>query len=363
MTGTSGSLNPSCPKRGANDAELVQLPRSRAADASDCTCRRSTGEERVPTSFLHGSHTSSPLAPGTSIAYLTVMSSSEAWNTVHQMVRDFYASLPRLILAVVIALFFYLLSRIVKAIVRRRSTAECSHRTLLIAMGRIVQVVIILLGTLIAVTAAFPGFTPANLISALGIGGIAIGFAFKDIFENFLAGILILMTRPFRIGDQIIYERFEGTVEDIQTRATWLRTYDGRRVVIPNSELFKTSVTVNTAFETRRLEYDFKISAVEDIDRAKEIITGVMVGAKDVLPDPKADVVVMNFDSGQVTLRARWWSRSRISDVLLAQDHVLAGAKAALSAAGIKLPTGPASVVINATNAEPAPALAKDQPR
>ena len=301
------------------------------------------------------------------------MNSSEAWNTVHTMVRDFYASLPRLIFAFIVVVFFYILSRIVKAIVRRTTDVDSSHRTLRIAMGRIAQGVIIVIGALVAVTAAFPGFTPANLISALGIGGIAIGFAFKDIFENFLAGILILVTRPFRIGDQIIYDRYEGTVEDIQTRATWLKTYDGRRVVIPNSELFKNSVTVNTAFDTRRLEYDFKLAAGEDVEKAKAVIIRVMRESKDVLPDPKADAVVIGFDQGSVTLRARWWSRSRIADVLLGQDHVLATARAQLAAAGIKLPSGPSPVVINtltgATPAQstsvdsaPAPVLAKDQP-
>ena len=301
------------------------------------------------------------------------MNSSEAWNTVHTMVRDFYASLPRLIFAFIIAIFFYILSRIVKAIVRRTTDVDSSHRTLRIAMGRIVQGVIIVIGALVAVTAAFPGFTPANLISALGIGGIAIGFAFKDIFENFLAGILILVTRPFRIGDQIIYDRYEGTVEEIQTRATWLKTYDGRRVVIPNSELFKNSVTVNTAFETRRLEYDFKLAAGEDVEKAKAVIIRVMRESKDVLADPKADAVVIGFDQGSVTLRARWWSRSRIADVLLGQDHVLATARAQLAAAGIKLPSGPSPVVINtltgatpaqstAVDSAPAPVLAKDQP-
>jgi small-conductance mechanosensitive channel len=294
------------------------------------------------------------------------MNSSEAWNTVHQMVRDFSASLPRLILAILVAIFFYFLSLLVKSLVRRGTSADSAHRTLRLAMGRIAQGAIIVIGALVAVTAAFPGFTPANLISALGIGGIAIGFAFKDIFENFLAGILILITRPFRIGDQIIYDRYEGTVEEIQTRATWLKTYDGRRVVIPNSELFKNSVTVNTAFDNRRLEYDFKLASAEDIEKAKAAIAGVLTESHDVLPDPKADVVVIGFDQSAVTLRARWWSRSRISDVLLAQDRVLTAAKLALAEAGVKLPSAASTIVIsgsgaNAASSLPLPALPKDQ--
>lgn len=293
------------------------------------------------------------------------MNSSEAWKTVDQMIRGFSAALPRFLLAALVALFFVFLSQMVKALVRRRNLADPSHRTLRVAFGRIVQVVIIVVGTLIAVAAAYPEFTLGNFISALGIGGIAIGFAFKDIFENFLAGILILMTRPFRIGDQIIYDRFEGTVEEIQVRATWLKTYDGRRVVIPNSELFKNSVTVNTAFDARRLEYDFKLAATEDIAKAKEVIANAIRKSADVLPEPKADVIVTNFDQGSVTLRARWWSKSRIKDVLLTQDAVLKAIKSALAGAGIKLPAGAAPVVINAVAATPdrlRPAFAKDLP-
>jgi small conductance mechanosensitive channel len=296
------------------------------------------------------------------------MDSSEAWRTVHEMARDLSASLPRFIFALVIGLFFYFLSWLVKALVRRTTSADSSNRTLRLAMGRVAQGVIIVVGTLVAVTAAFPGFTPANLVSALGIGGIAIGFAFKDIFENFLAGILILITRPFRIGDQIIYSHYEGTVEEIQTRATWLKTYDGRRILIPNSELFKNSVTVNTAFETRRLEYDFKLAPGTDVDKAKATITAAMRSSRDVLPDPKADVVVIAFDQSALTLRARWWSKSRTSDVLLAQDRVLSAARRALAEAGLKLPAPASTIVVsdagtaaNATKSEPQPALSKDQ--
>jgi small conductance mechanosensitive channel len=297
------------------------------------------------------------------------MDTSEAWNTVHEMVRGFNASLPRYVFAILLALFFFFLSWLVKALVRRTTSADSSHRTLRLAMGRVAQGGIMVVGTLVAVAAAFPGFTPGNLVSALGIGGIAIGFAFKDIFENFLAGILILLTRPFRIGDQIIYSHYEGTVEDIQTRATWLKTYDGRRILIPNSELFKNSVTVNTAFDTRRLEYDFKLAPGTDIERAKTAIIEVMRKSKDVLPDPKADVVVIGFDQTAVTLRARWWSKSYISDVLIAQDRVLSSARGALAQAGVKLPPAASTIVVtdggvaaaNVAKSAPQPALPKDQ--
>ena len=305
------------------------------------------------------------------------MDSSESWNTVNEMAREFSASLPRLLVAIAIGLFFYFLSYVVKVIVRRTTSADVSHRLLRIAMGRIAQGGILIIGALVAVTAAFPGFTPGNLISALGIGGIAIGFAFKDIFENFLAGILLLFSRPFRIGDQIIYDRYEGTVEEIQARATWLKTYDGRRILIPNSELFKNSVTVNTAFDNRRLEYDFKIAADQDVEQAKRTIVEVMKNSEDVLPDPKADVIVISFDAGTVTIRARWWSKSRTSDVLLAQDRVLSKARNALVSAGVKLPSTAAPTVVvrndgtlvpqgttpavNATDQQPRPVLSKDQ--
>src|SRR5687767_5022843 len=213
------------------------------------------------------------------------MDMTEGWETVDDLAQSFVAAIPRFVLAIVLVAFFYVVGRFVRAMIERGSQDdEISRRTLRIALGRITHGVIAIVGMLVSVAAAFPGFTPGNLIGTLGIGGVAIGFAFKDIFENFLAGILILVTRPFRIGDQIIYQNFEGTVEEIHTRATYLRTYDGRRVVIPNAQLFTNSVTVNTAFESRRLEYDFRIANDEDVERARTVLTGVLRQAEDVLP-------------------------------------------------------------------------------
>jgi len=109
-----------------------------------------------------------------------------------------------------------------------------------------------LLGFLVAASIVAPSFQAADLIKILGIGGVAIGFAFQNILQNFLAGLLLLWGEPFRVGDEIKIDSYEGTVEDIQTRATIIKTYDERQVVIPNADLFTHSVIVNTAHDLRR---------------------------------------------------------------------------------------------------------------
>jgi small conductance mechanosensitive channel len=175
-------------------------------------------------------------------------------------------------------------------------------------------------------------------VSTLGIGGVALGFAFKDIFQNFVAGILLLVGQPFRVGDQIRMGEHEGTVDEILTRATYLKTYDGRRVIIPNSDLFTNAVTVNTAFATRRMEYDIGIGYGDDIEAARAIVLGVLGSIDGVLPDPKADVIVVALADSTVVLRARWWSSSRIGDLMVSRDKVLTQCKQQLTAAGIDLP-------------------------
>ena len=266
------------------------------------------------------------------------MDLSAAWRTVERLAHAFVAALPRILLALLVFGAALVVGRLVRAAVHRAASRRRQAGNLSIALGRLAMAGVLLLGTLVAATVAFPNFTPADLVGALGIGGIAIGFAFKDIFQNFLAGILILVTRPFIVGDQIVFGGFEGEVEQIHTRATYLKTYDGRRVVIPNGQLFTNSVVVNTAFKHRRVEYDIGIGYSDDVEKARQIVLEVLVATEGVVPDPKADVIVVRLDESSLALRARWWSESRIADVLIAQDKVLTEAKRRLQASGIDLP-------------------------
>jgi small conductance mechanosensitive channel len=262
---------------------------------------------------------------------------SQAWETIQRLANGFMTMLPRFVLAVLMAWGFTFVGRLARRLVERGTAKRSEHRTLQLALGRLVQATIVVVGLLVAATAAFPTFTMANLVGTLGVGGVAIGFAFKDIFQNFLAGILLLLTKPFSVGDQIIFKDFEGTVEDIQTRATFLKTYDGRRVVIPNSDLYMNAVTVNTAFPTRRIEHDVGIAIGDDVERAKRAMVQAMRGVDGVLRDPPPDVLIVGIGDSRVNLRARWWGTSEVPAALLAQDRVLADIKTRLEGDGIRV--------------------------
>ena len=206
-------------------------------------------------------------------------------------------------------------------------------------LGRLAQGIVILVGLFVALSIVIPTFKAGDLVQLLGISGVVIGFAFRDILQNFLSGILILVTEPFQIEDQIVFKDFEGTVENIETRATTIRTYDGRRIVIPNSELFTNSVTVNTAFENRRLEYDVGIGYGDDIEETKRLMLEAIHSVDGVLKDPAPDVLVMELAESSVHIRARWWiSPPRRADSLNSRNWVLTAIKNKLTANGIDMP-------------------------
>ena len=264
---------------------------------------------------------------------------STAWAKIQGMLNGLITMLPNIVLALIVFMLFYFAARMLKSVVKRFTRKHRQARNLGLVLGRLSQGIVMLVGLFVALSIIIPSFKAGDLIQLLGISGVAIGFAFRDILQNFLAGILILLTEPFQIDDQIIFKNFEGTVENIQTRATTIRTYDGRRIVIPNSELFTNSVMVNTAFENRRLEYDIGIGYGDDIDRAKQLIKEAIASVDGVLKNPSPDALVVALAESTVNIRARWWiSPPRRMDALDTQDKVLTAIKKKLVANGIDLP-------------------------
>lgn len=246
--------------------------------------------------------------------------------------------LPNIIIAIVVFVVFWLLAKFCRQLIKN-FTRRKQSRNLGLILGRLSQGLVILVGAFVALAIVVPTFKPGDLVELLGVSGVAIGFAFRDILQNFLAGILILITEPFTLNDQIVFKDFEGTVENIQTRATTIRTYDGRRIVIPNAELFTNSVTVNTAFDRRRLQYDVGIGYGDDIDEAKRLILEVLRSVEGVLQDPPPEALVVDLAGSTINIRARWWiSPPRRADALDTQDRILTAINNKLVANGIDLP-------------------------
>ena len=255
-----------------------------------------------------------------------------------QMAKGAIQLLPNIIIAIVVFIIFWFIAKLTRRIIKN-TTRRKKSRNLGLVLARLSQGLIILAGAFISLAIVIPSFKPGDLVQLLGVSGVAVGFAFRDILQNFLAGILILITEPFVIDDQIVFKDFEGTVEHIQTRATTIRTYDGTRIVIPNAELFTNSVKVNTAFEKRRLQYDIGIGYGDDIDRAKEIILDVLRNDPEAVADPPPEALVVELADFTINIRARWWvDPPRRAEVLDSQDQVLTQLCKRLIAAGIDLP-------------------------
>src|SRR5882762_7634211 len=200
--------------------------------------------------------------------------------------------LPSLILGAVAFALLYVLSLWAARGVQKLISSQ--RQNLGVVFGRLTSGVLILLSFLVAFSIVAPTFGAGDLIKILGIGSVAIGFAFQNILQNFLAGLLLLWTEPFRVGDQIRLDPFEGTVEDIETRATTIKTYDGRRVIIPNADLFTHPVTINTAFDARRWESEITVdSAEQDLASLKSRIVQTVQHAEGVLPKPAPEAMAV----------------------------------------------------------------------
>ncbi|MGJ8643701.1 MAG: mechanosensitive ion channel family protein [Luteolibacter sp.] len=245
--------------------------------------------------------------------------------------------LPNIVVAIVIIVAFWIAARLVRSLIFKQ-LAKRDRDNLGEVLGGFVKWMLILVGFMLGITTVLPTLSPGDLIAGLGVSSVAIGFAFKDILQNWLAGLLILLRQPFEVGDQISVNGHEGTVERIETRATIIKTYDGQRIVIPNSDIYTNSVVVRTAHEKRRSQYDIGIGYADDVDKACEVIKKTLEKVEGVETDPAPEALPWDLAASWVTVRARWWTDSRRTNVSHTHSRVIMAMKKALDDAKIDMP-------------------------
>ena len=264
---------------------------------------------------------------------------SDAYDTMNKIIEGFWERVPYIIIGIVVIIIFMMLARLFKLFVRKALlNRSYTRQNLVLVLNRLGSTLITFFGLLIALVIIIPGFSPGQLVSALGIGSVAIGFAFKDIFQNLLSGILILLSEPFRIGDDIIVNNMEGTVEDIQVRATYLRSPDGRRLVIPNATVYTSAITVNTAYHRRRCEFIVGIGYKDDIELARQTILKILDKQRTILSQPAFSVNVSALADFSVNLQVRWWIDTKDTSTGASISDVQMQVKEAFEKVGISIP-------------------------
>lgn len=247
------------------------------------------------------------------------------------------ALLPNIGVAIVVLIITFMVAYYLAKVIKKRAHHR-DRESLGEVSSSLIKWAIILGGVILAITIVVPSVKPGDIFASLGVGSVAIGFAFKDILQNMLAGILILIRQPFEVGDQIISGSHEGTVERIETRATFLKTYDGRSVVIPNSDIYTDKVTVNTAFKQRRSQYDIGIGCNDDWDKAKALILEAARSCEGVSSDPAPEVIPIALADFSNNIRLRWWTQSDQSSVIHTFGRVLEAVYKKLDSNGIDMP-------------------------
>lgn len=255
------------------------------------------------------------------------------------MAKAFIALLPNIAVALLLLLVTWLLTKLARRLISGITPSSAAKRSLVIAVQKIVVALIWIAGILLTAVVLFPGVTPGSLLAGLGIGSVAIGFAFKDIFENFLAGMLILTRQPFRIDDYIEVNGIEGKVESITVRDTIVRQTDGQPVVVPNAILFKNPVTVRTDKDRRRASVICGVGYGEDVGKSRSVIEKAVQSVESVDADNyPVQVLAASFGASSVDFEIRWWTGSEPGDVKKSTDAVIEAVKKALDDANIEIP-------------------------
>jgi small-conductance mechanosensitive channel len=267
---------------------------------------------------------------------------SEFLDTIVQSLRELLGAsikaLPGMLAALVIIFLTRYLAQFLQKIATQFGRRALRSSSLQLLLSKSSYVVTWVAGVLFACVIAFPSLGLGDIIATLGLGSVAIGFAFQDIFKNFLAGIILLLQEPFRINDQIIIGEYEGTVEEIGIRATKIRTYKGERIIMPNSTVFTSAVQVRTAFSYRRTDLAIGVDYDTSLDEARELLLKTIASVENVLNDPAPEIDIAEFGESSINFLVRYWTLPQQQIVRRVQTQAILAIKQAFDRANINIP-------------------------
>ncbi len=245
--------------------------------------------------------------------------------------------IPQLILALLVLLFASWISRFIANrlhLIKVRSKNPYMSGLL----RTIVRTVIMLIAVLIALDLIGLTSVVGAVLGSAGVVGLVLGFAFREIAENYIAGILLSVRRPFEPGDHVIIENREGKVISVNSRATVLMTLDGNHLQLPNSLVFKSVVLNYSKNPKRRFDFSMLIDSNQSIREAQTLAMAVIAKIEGVLDEPSPAWTVVEFGAAGIQLRFYGWVDQRETDIGKVRSEAIRGVKSAFADARIEAP-------------------------
>jgi small conductance mechanosensitive channel len=273
-----------------------------------------------------------------------------ALDTLWEGFLDF---LPRLGAGALVLVVAWMLSRWLAHLIARGMRRRDADTELIVLLEMLTRWGILVLGIVLALEQVAPGRF-GSLIAGLGVAGLTLGFALQDAAKNFISGILLLLDQPMEIGDSVEVAGFEGTVLEIKLRTTELRTWDGRHVLLANSQVFTSPIVNLSRARRRRIELSAGVAYDSDLDQVTRSALAAIRGVVGLLDDPAPEVVFQEFRDSAISFRLYYWVDTQATTPALAQDAGLKAVKRAFEVEGIDMPY-PTMQVLTASPGEASP--------
>lgn len=238
---------------------------------------------------------------------------TEFINEVNVFWKEFIHILPKAIIAFVIFILFLFLSGKVSNLVKNRLVFRTKDPLLSGFISKITKWIVSIIGFVICMEILGFATLAGGIVTGAGLSAVILGFAFKNIGENFLSGLLLAFNRPFNTGDLIQVEGYTGKITSMDFRTTNIETFDGQNVFIPNSIIINNPLVNYTYESKRRIDFTIQVDYTNDLDKAKKIILNSIKKVKDVLDEPKPMVIVDELTTS-MSIKSFFWIDTKISE-------------------------------------------------
>ena len=249
--------------------------------------------------------------------------------------------LPKLLIGVLLLGLFWWVGKKLQKLVRNGLTRTLDDDLLRDFIARLAKFILVSIGFLVFLKVVGLGDAAASLLATAGVSAFIIGFAFKDIGENFLAGVVMAFNRPFTIGDVIETNGITGTITAMSLRATLVKTFDGKDAYIPNALILKNPLKNYTLDGFLRYDFQLDLNYDADFNKVIAIIFATLREIPGILHDTKQpDVTISGMDGNRITLTVYFWinTNDKSVGIFKIRRDAISACIAALSEADIPIP-------------------------